>query len=584
MSLTYTILLLVVINIVLSIFLKRSNTLYCGIIGFSAPAKTKFNLNSLKVLFYINSLLRGKDSVGFYTPLNGLKKVGEDYSIMIEKEDNIIDTLIPDNELIGHVRASTIGAKTEKNAHPWEFDNIIGLHNGTLRDFIAQDYSIGKKYGFNYLDYDVDSQVLLKALDKNFETLEENLLPALEEYEGAAALLMYHKERGTIFACHDTERPLFYGYVGKAMYISSLKHTLQIIGCNKVEAFEENYVHEIKEGQIINKFAYKPQSRIVKPKYQPVGTQLSFEDFIDKGICVTNGQWEAYLQYDEETTNAIGKAMYPATGIGFNGFHTFINYNAKLFQHYNFRLRSNQSKVETKDSLTDKMIKFYPDKDFFKVIEADPTTFNGEATVFNIRTKKKYRIKSHLLDISRVVPSAGMFVKAVTDICYVDSRKYFCAQHEVLEVSHFEPRTGAYSCKTLTGLTASLLPEHFVLADSVEVIGEAFQVGRMDIYNKILNQQPEAEEAEVVDNIEDHSCSIVLKDPTEILIETDDSIFESETAMVDCEKLDAFILNIKESVENIDDMLEGNSTKDAQEEAKQLRGYIGNYDFKQIIL
>ena len=247
MTIIQIVLLFALINSVLSLFTKKSNNLFCGIIGFSGPSKSKFDLNKLKVLFYINSLERGRDSVGYFTPANGIKKIDKEYKHVVEAKDNIIDNITKDNVLIGHVRAKTSGVNNLKNAHPWEYKNIIGLHNGTLKNFSYSEGTLAKRYDISITDWDVDSQVLIQALDKNFENFNgETLLPALEEYEGAAALLLYHKERGTIFACHDKERPLFYGYVGKSMYISSIEHNLDIIGSNDVKAFDENIINDIK--------------------------------------------------------------------------------------------------------------------------------------------------------------------------------------------------------------------------------------------------------------------------------------------------------------------------------------------------
>lgn len=585
MSIAVIILLVAFVNAFISLFTGQTQNLYCGIIGFSAPKKTKFDKNKLGVLFFINALLRGKDSVGYYTPVNGLKKVGKDYHTVATEENNIFEQLEPDNQLIGHVRAATIGVKNENNAHPWEFKNIVGLHNGTLRDYILPEYSIAKKYGFTHADYDVDSQVLLKALDRNFETLENNLLPALEEYEGAAALLMYNKSRETIFACHDDERPLFYGYVGKAMYISSIAHTLSIIGCKDIQEFEINHMHEIKDGQIINKFAYKPQSRIVKPVTSYV---KGIKDRIDKENTVATSTLKGYYKLDAQG-KLVASLSYPAAGLIYTGLYSLYAYDCDLFSEFNFRLRSNDKKVETIDLLTNETVTFNPDIDFFKIIETGEKSnvsgihsIGSAITVFNISDGKTYKFKDHLIDVKRFIPTSGMYIKSVDNIVFTENNESFLDYGDVAEVLSFLPALGKFSVKNMNGKVARIDPTLFVLATSEEVSTAAFIAGNDSLYNEIEGIVPIVEDELPLGA---DSCAIKLTDPTEILPDEDDSLFDSTTAIINCDELDEFVDQIKDSLELISDMItEGEKMEDVHTSVKEAQSYINNYNFADIVI
>lgn len=583
MTIIHLVLLLAIFNYLLALLFKnKNNILYCGIIGFSGPSNIKFDIKKLQVLFFINSLLRGRDTVGYYTPTNGIRKIDKEYADVVEEPNNIIDTILPDNVLIGHVRAKTIGANILKNAHPWEYENIIGLHNGTLKDYIIPDYSIGKKYGISYSDYDVDSQVLLQALDKNFKTFTENLLPALEEYEGAAALLLYNKERGTVFACHDKERPLFYGYIGKSMYISSLKHPLEIIGCKNVESFEVNYMHEIKNGKIINKFAYEPQSKIVKGTNKDKSTDLA--SFIDEENCTTNAALASYLKYDKDLGAVVGSSIFPAKGLIYTGTHSFYSFDP-LFKNFNFRMR-NKGKQQVFDAQSKQMVEFDYHEDYFRIIQVDDC-YNGQtAEVECINRQELFRIHTHVLDSKRFFPKVGMYVKLISDIWYTKSKTKFGSVGDILEVETFWHKTGEFTCRQLNGMKAATIsPRLFVVADSNEVVCAAFDEDPL-LYNLLTGQEFAVEKEQEND---EPTCEtktrILLADPTEIIEEEEESLFDSQTAIIDCEKFDEFVISTKDSIDEALTLIDaGRPTKEIESELLLVKEYLDNYPFNQIII
>lgn len=222
----------------------------CGIIGFSS--KSNFDKKNIKLLFTYNTLERGQDSIGMYSPLNGLyKKAGKPVEL-IPKMD-----IKEDNYFIGHVRSSTVGAKTDKNAHPFQFEELIGVMNGTT----TNHWPLVRKYKLNSSDYDVDSEAIFAIIQKN------QSFTVLGELSGGCAVIIADTRKPNVmFVYRNSERPLFYGFISnsenagdKSMYISSIKESLEIIDCEEIEEFAVNTIHIIIEGKIMEKHILKQE-------------------------------------------------------------------------------------------------------------------------------------------------------------------------------------------------------------------------------------------------------------------------------------------------------------------------------------
>lgn len=308
-------------NSLMSFNKKKSNLLYCGLVGFSGTKG--YNVLKLKFLLYWNSVERGLDATGIFTPLTGVLKDNIKAELFINNPNKLGKVKL-DKTLIGHVRAKTVGTNVAANAHPFEYGRIVGAHNGTLKNHLAVAYN----YGFDVNKFDVDSQVLFAALSRDFEAPIENKFSVLGKYEGAAALLFYDKKEKALYACHDKERPLYYGYFRDTeMYISSIKECLEAIGCSKITSFPVNVVHKIVDGKIVETSAYTvkvptvtktiPQivgpseiktiylqdggAKLVLPDYAKGIMQSAVESYMLKGfllrICVYNTDTPT-LKYD----------------------------------------------------------------------------------------------------------------------------------------------------------------------------------------------------------------------------------------------------------------------------------------------
>ena len=110
--------------------------------------------------------------------------------------------------LMGHNRSATRGAVSIANAHPFEFEDVIGAHNGTLRSTVTLD-------GHN--QFNVDSEVLFHHMDVN------GVDDTIEKVDGAFALTWYDKLSKTFNFVRNSERPLCYTKIedGKILAVAS---------------------------------------------------------------------------------------------------------------------------------------------------------------------------------------------------------------------------------------------------------------------------------------------------------------------------------------------------------------------------
>lgn len=218
----------------------KRDRLYCGLVGFSG--KSDYDLHSIQTMMVWNSLERGEDSTGLFTPSNGLKRSLTKGSHYVIEEGNEFNE---DKLFIGHVRAATVGGKTIDNAHPFEGDNYVLAHNGTLKNHrgLCQKYNINTyNSGLN-----VDSAMLHACIED-----QDDIAKVIKEIDGAAALLIHDKRKpNTLYVFRNGERPLFRAVDDEGnMYISSIEEPLWFVGLDKIKSFKENVLYEIVDGKI----------------------------------------------------------------------------------------------------------------------------------------------------------------------------------------------------------------------------------------------------------------------------------------------------------------------------------------------
>ncbi len=183
----------------------------CGLVGIAGNLATKDEA-TMQRLFLLDHF-RGKDSTG----LAAIRMSGE--AALAKISSHSLDLFemprfraalngTQSKAFIGHNRAATRGGVSSSNAHPYQFDHIIGAHNGTLdtEGWLALDEILGEKYP-------VDSMSIFAAIAK--VGVEEVIpkLPEGKDYQtGAWSLVWYDQHDGTLNFLRNKHRPLWYAF------------------------------------------------------------------------------------------------------------------------------------------------------------------------------------------------------------------------------------------------------------------------------------------------------------------------------------------------------------------------------------
>lgn len=363
--------------------------LSCGLTGFSG--KNSFDIMKMKLLLYWNSIERGKDATGIFTPKTGVIKDNVEAKFYLTSER--MAKIKADTLLIGHVRAKTIGVNTAANAHPFEYGDIIMAHNGTL----SNHWSLAGTYDMAVKDFDVDSQIIANAINLNFqETPNGSNIKVLSQYDGAAALLFYNKDQDLMYAWHDKDRPLFYGYVGEDMYISSIEATLKVIECTDIKEFPINTLHAIKDGQIIGTQVYEKYVSISNKRKESVIMNLS-----QFGIATHNN-----IEYKTVPEGTTGIAAHVATPELVAGYW-----------------------VECDSNIVAKPI---VKGEWYFILNQQPTA------TYHLRVRDTegnvYEVSKTYLNLRDFIPVRGSYVTTMNDLLLVENKKKVATKGQIFKV------------------------------------------------------------------------------------------------------------------------------------------------------
>ena len=168
----------------------------CGLIGCAGNITFKEE-KVLRTLLILDSL-RGEDSTGVaFIPAKDeplvAKELGSPFNLFDSKRF-VNGMRVINRAILGHNRYATMGGVSRANAHPFEFDSLIGMHNGTLRN----------KYKLeDHAQFSVDSENLYHHIDKR------GLRSALDVVDGAYALTWWDKHNETVNLLRNSERHLY---------------------------------------------------------------------------------------------------------------------------------------------------------------------------------------------------------------------------------------------------------------------------------------------------------------------------------------------------------------------------------------
>ena len=183
------------------------------------------------------------------------------------------------NVLIGHNRWATKGVINKVNAHPFQIDKIMGVHNGTLKQqSLLPDSN----------SFDVDSENIFHSINKI------GVAETTKKLNGAYALVWWDEEDQTLHFLRNKERDFAYTYAedGGTVFWASEGWMLEgILGRLGIEH------GPITESAVGMEYTFKI----------PRGFPGASYPVLPKPTCIKRDQWVAPVYHKPKKTPLLSK-------------------------------------------------------------------------------------------------------------------------------------------------------------------------------------------------------------------------------------------------------------------------------------
>lgn len=258
----------------------------CGLFGIVGPGITKWDLSVLDDLCYISGL-RGLDGTGIFQgdilkQKYTLRKnyLEPSYFKWFHRYDERGDPELMNDVscdfFLGHVRAATKGDLNDENCHPFEFDKIAGMHNGTLNS--NRKYDVKGK---------TDSELLIKDINDN------GIIPVLEKLDpkrDAFALVLFNKETRNISMVRNNQRPLYVCFHERrgVMYYASEGYMLRLAMARNGEKIRGNTIHGLAPERVYT-FSPDDMKAVIDIDLKDFGEDFTYKTFKLPGTPNTKG-------------------------------------------------------------------------------------------------------------------------------------------------------------------------------------------------------------------------------------------------------------------------------------------------------
>lgn len=214
-------------------------------------------------------VVRGKDSTGIVCvdakgAVSSHKEAWLPQDFLDHRQVKDILSTANKRILIGHNRAATVGKVNKAGAHPFEFEKVIGVHNGTT-----------PKYKFiDHLDFEVDSEAFYNHVN------EKGIEDAWSNLSGAASLAFYNKQTKRFHLLRNKERPMYAAVLegGKAMMFASEPWMIEV-ACSRSKGLKIDEKKGIKHTNLDTLYTFNPvegkvltrfSTRAIEPYKAPV--------------------------------------------------------------------------------------------------------------------------------------------------------------------------------------------------------------------------------------------------------------------------------------------------------------------------
>jgi amidophosphoribosyltransferase len=206
----------------------------CGLFGVRAPGRDVARLS----YFGLYALQhRGQESAGIAVSEDGRLTVLRDLGLVPQVFDERSLSGLKGQLAIGHTRYSTTGGNAWINSQPLIHHGRVRTvalgHNGNLVNADELRESVGKTLGSTS-----DSEVIAAMIADDERPLEEAVVSAMRELDGAASVVGLADE--TLFAFRDAHgfRPLVLGRLGADTGLASETCALDLVGAELVREVE----------------------------------------------------------------------------------------------------------------------------------------------------------------------------------------------------------------------------------------------------------------------------------------------------------------------------------------------------------
>jgi hypothetical protein len=194
--------------------------------------------------------------------------------------------------LIGHNRYATKGKINNINAHPFEFADVVGAHNGTIR---AQ-YRLP-----DHARFEVDSENIYHSIQ------EEGLEETLSKLDGAYALTYWDKRSEELILLRNNERSLFYCFSENLKTVFWASEMWMLYAALGRAGIKFKQPKEVPECTIMRfKFERETNAGPVE-----VVTQ-EFEEFIPPKVTYNKGYHHGGTPPAKKTTPLLPKSSDPS--------------------------------------------------------------------------------------------------------------------------------------------------------------------------------------------------------------------------------------------------------------------------------